>query len=274
MASPNLAARLEVNPWWPNPGLSTPVLCGRIHDRRPAVRTSVNKRPSDRLDPGDGWVALGYYALYLTWLFLTQESELVHWITMVLVPLAIALLRLPRGSRSVSRALGTLGLRRGGLMRGIGWAVLAGALITAFQAVYGSRADTIRSFFVTGRALWLLPLTFILMMTTAGFTEEFLFRGFIQTRLEKLTRSPWLAVPVASLLFGLFHLPYAYLNPRWPSYGDWGAAWAAALGNGVPGGLLLGALYVVSRGNLLACAVLHSLINAAPAMTMVQFGGG
>jgi membrane protease YdiL (CAAX protease family) len=45
------------------------------------------------------------------------------------------------------------------------------------------------------------------------------------------------------------------------------------MGNGVPGGLVLGALYVVSRGNLLACVVLHSLINAAPAMTMIHFGG-
>ncbi len=83
-----------------------------------------------------------------------------------------------------------------------------------------------------------------------------------------------MAVLITAILFGLYHLPYAYLNPQWPSYGEWGAAWGAALGNGIPGGLILGGLYVISRGNLLACVLLHSLINAAPAMTMIRFAGG
>ena len=72
----------------------------------------------------------------------------------------------------------------------------------------------------------------------------------------------------------VYHLPYAYLNPRWPSAGDWGAAWGAALGNGVPAGLVLGTLYNTSRNNLVACIILHSLINAFPAMTMLRFSGG
>ena len=97
--------------------------------------------------------------------------------------------------------------------------------------------------------------------------------GFLQTRLEVLTRSRVAAVILASICFGLYHLPYAYFNPAWPSAGDWGAAWISAMGQGVPGGLLLGTLYLVSRRNVLACAVLHSLINALPAMTMIRMGG-
>ena len=58
------------------------------------------------------------------------------------------------------------------------------------------------------------------MMLTAGFTEEFFFRGFLQTRLEVLTRSRVAAVLLASICFGLYHLPYAYFNPAWPSAGD------------------------------------------------------
>jgi len=193
---------------------------------------------------------------------------------MVLVPLLLIFLTLPRGRRTIGAALASVGLRRANLRRGIGWAILAGALITVFQVFLGARADAIQELFRSGRAVWLLPLTFVLMLVMAGFTEEFLFRGFIQTRLETLFRSRWAAVIVTALLFGVYHLPYAYFNPSWPSHGDWGAAWGAALGNGVPGGLLLGALYVVSRGNLLACIVLHSLINAAPAMTLIHFGGG
>jgi membrane protease YdiL (CAAX protease family) len=45
------------------------------------------------------------------------------------------------------------------------------------------------------------------------------------------------------------------------------------LSNGVPGGLVLGALYVKSNRNLVACVVLHSMIGAFPAMTLLKFGG-
>jgi len=97
-------------------------------------------------------------------------------------------------------------------------------------------------------------------------------RGFLQTRVEALARSKWLTVLIVSLLFRVYHLPYAYFNPNWPSAGDWGAAWVAALGNGVPGGLVLGALYVKSNRNLVACIVLQSMIGAFPAMTALKFG--
>ncbi len=233
----------------------------------------MSGRPSDRLTPRDGWVALGYFALYLAYLFWNRESELVHWVTMVVIPVGIAFLALPRGERGLGPALGTLGFRRGKLWAGMGWAVAAGVLLAAFQVFFGGRADAIQELIRTGRAFWLFPLAFVLMMALAGLTEEVLFRGFLQTRLETLLRSRWGAVVATALLFGVYHLPYAYFNPQWPSHGDWGAAWGAALGNGVPGGLILGALYVVSRGNVLACIVLHSLINAAPAMTMLHLGG-
>jgi membrane protease YdiL (CAAX protease family) len=47
----------------------------------------------------------------------------------------------------------------------------------------------------------------------------------------------------------------------------------AAFANGLPGGLLLGVLYSRSGNNLLPCVLLHSMINAAPAMTVIRFGG-
>ncbi len=239
-----------------------------------------SERPSERVEAKGGWVALGYFAVYMAYLFWRPENEAMHWVTLVAAPFAIAWVSLRRGRSAGGRPAGfratlaSLGLRRGNLTRGLGWALLVGAAITVFQAFGSGRAAEIQALFRSGRALWLLPLTFTLMLFLAGFTEEVFFRGFIQTRVEALTGSRWGAVIVVALLFGFYHLPYAYLNPAWPSHGDWGAAWVAAMGQGVPGGLILGALYVVSRGNLLACVVLHSLINAAPAMTMIHFGGG
>lgn len=229
-------------------------------------------RPSAVVFPRDGYVALGYFALYLAYLFWRPEGEALHWVTLVAVPFGIAFLSLPGDRRGVREAAASLGARRGNLTTGLQWALGVGALITMFQVFGGSYAAEIQELVRSGRALWLFPLTFLLMLATAGFTEEVFFRGFLQTRLERLTGSRWAGVVVVAALFGLYHLPYAYLHPSWPSHGDWGAAWVAALGQGVPGGLVLGALYVVSRGNVVACIVLHAFINAAPVMTMVRFG--
>lgn len=222
---------------------------------------------ADRVRSADGWIALGYFGIYLGYLFWRQENEFLHWLTLVAIPLVIARVR-AGGWRA---AFETLGLRRGNLVRGTGVAVALGAAITVFQATFAAHAAEIRALFASGQALWLFPLATLAMLLLAGFTEEFFFRGFLQTRLERLTGTRWGAVLVASVLFGVYHLPYAYFNPSWPSAGDWGAAWTAALGQGVPGGLVLGALFVVSRGNLVACILLHALVNAGPVMTMIRF---
>lgn len=181
------------------------------------------------------WLGPAYFAAYLAYLFARPESESLHWVSLVAVPF--------------------------------------GLVLGALQLLLSSRAGAIRGFLEDGSIAWLLPIVFLLMFLTAGFTEELFFRGFLQPRLERLTGSAAAGLVLASLCFGLYHLPYAYLNPRWPSAGDWGAAWTAALGQGVPGGLILGGVYLGSRRNVVACAVVHALINTLPGLTMVHFGG-
>ena len=227
--------------------------------------TDNGKLPGRR----EAWAALAYFALYLTYLFTAPESDLLHWLSLVAIPLVIALVLRP-GKRSLSAILASFGLRPGNLGKGVGWAVLLGTAFGFMQVFLSESSTQAQEAFQSGRALYMLPLGFLLMLMTAGFTEEFFFRGFLQTRMEALLRSKWLAVLIVALLFGVYHLPYAYLNPHWPSAGDWSAAWAAALGNGVPGGLVLGTLYLKSNRNLIACVVLHSMIGAFPAMTLLR----
>jgi membrane protease YdiL (CAAX protease family) len=43
---------------------------------------------------------------------------------------------------------------------------------------------------------------------TAGVTEELIFRGYIQPRLELLFKNSWVAIIISSLLFGLLHYRY------------------------------------------------------------------
>ena len=210
-----------------------------------------------------------YFAAYLLYLFWSLESELVHWVTLVFVPLTVALWLAPRRHRSVAALLATFGLRFGNLSRGVVWAVLLGAVLTTVQLSFGRQAEVIRKLLLSDSTYLLLPVAFVLMLVTAAFTEEFFFRGFLQTRLTKLVRGRWLAALLSALLFAVYHLPYTLLSAHWPSHGHWSAAWQAALGNGLPVGVLLGGLYVVSRGNLLACVVLHALIDTMPALRLL-----
>jgi membrane protease YdiL (CAAX protease family) len=231
-------------------------------------RDPVGTLPSRR----ESWAALAYVPLYFAALFASLESELTHWVTLVALPFLIAL-GFGGIRRRPSEVLATFGLRRTGWWRGVGWALLLGAGITVLQVVLSGSRDEILSLVESGRAFWLYPLALVLMLALAGFTEEFFFRGFLQTRLETLTGSAWGAVGLASLLFALYHLPYAYLNPMWPSAGDWGRAWIAAFANGLTGGLVLGTLFKLSGRNLVPCILLHAMVNAAPAMTLLRFGG-
>jgi membrane protease YdiL (CAAX protease family) len=216
---------------------------------------------------------LGYFVLYLIYLLLNPESDLLHWVTLVALPLLLLFLLRRGEARRPAVLLESVGLSRGNLRRRLGLAVLLGIGLGLLQLLISRHAGELVDVITSGRALFLLPLAFLLVLFTAGFTEELFFRGVLQTRLESLFRSKVLGVAATSILFGVYHLPYAYLNPSWPSAGDWGAAWLSAMGQGVPAGVLLGVLYVVSGRNLLACILMHTLLNAVPAMTMIKFGG-
>jgi membrane protease YdiL (CAAX protease family) len=225
---------------------------------------------SDRLPRP--WLAVAYFAAYLGYLFASLESELGHWIGLVALPalLTALLLRLDRQPAGAARVLSTFGLRWGQLGLGVWWALAVGVGLGAGQLLVSRQRADFLALVETGQAAWLLPLAFVLMLATAAFTEEFFFRGFLQTRLEQMTGSRIVALLLASAAFGVYHLPYAYLNPHWPSAGDWGAAWSAAMGQGVVGGLVLGAVFLGARRNLVAPIVVHACINAFPASLLIR----
>lgn len=232
------------------------------------ARSSISAAPSTR----GAWIAPLYFLVYLAYLFRHPESETVHWLSLVLVPFVLVLAVQWRSPRRIRAALASVGLERERATRGLLAALLLGVAIGLVQVFASRNSQMILDAFRSGRAAWLLPVSFLLMLLTAGFTEEFFFRGFLQTRLESLLGSRWAALALAALAFGLYHVPYAYFNPHWPSAGNWPAALGTALAEGVPAGLILGGLYVGSRRNLVACIVLHSLIDAFPAMGLLHFG--
>jgi membrane protease YdiL (CAAX protease family) len=228
--------------------------------------------PAARLEAG---LALGWFAVHSALQLVRPESEAGHWGTLVAIPL-LGLLWLRRhcGIRAgLAAALRSVGLGRP-WSRGLAWAIPLGLALSAAQLVLSRNQDAFWALIESGRALYLFPIAFVFLALTAGFTEEFFFRGVLQERIARWTGSSRLGLASASVAFALYHFPYAWGHPMWPTAGDAAGALRLSLVEGLPGGLILGTVYLVSGRNLVAAVVVHVLIDVLPVMTMIRFGGG
>lgn len=230
---------------------------------------------TDGISTRESLTALAYFGAYLAFSFRSPGSEARHYLMLVVLPLLIVLLLRARDPqrRRFAWVLSSFGLRRGSLRKGVLWALTIGLLLGLFQLAQRRAGPELWDLIQSGKALYLFPLAAAIGLATAGFTEEFFFRGFLQTRLERLFRSPVPALLAAAVAFGLYHVPYAYLNPNWPTVGDFPSAFGVAMVEGGLGGLILGGAYVLWNRNLLACIVLHGMIDAVPIMTLIRFSG-
>lgn len=219
-----------------------------------------------------GVLALAFHAVLVTYLWRVQKSDLMHWVSLVLVPLGIVVLGTSavRGRLAVRESLAAVGLGRHGWGEGLGFAALLGLAASVAQLAFSDRCEEIWSVVSSGRILVYLPLVLVLLLVTAAFTEELFFRGVLQARLADWWRSDVAALLVAAALFGLYHFPYAYLDPDWSTHGDVPAA-LAECGWSAPAGVLLGYVYGRAHRNLMASVVCHAMVDALPAMTMVHF---
>jgi len=204
-----------------------------------------------------------YSCALIAYLFLHPEPELWHWLTLVMLPLgAVAAMgRYP----SLTSLLRSLGLNSG--PGSAGWP-LALAFIIAFQGLQllnrAQRSDLVQ--LLGTRWGPLLPvLAFILLLGTAATTEEIFFRGLLQARFADALRSPLAAMLLATLLFALYHVPYAYARPGSPTLGDLPGAFRAGFTNGLLGGVPLAFVYWRSRYQLLPAICLHAAIDIIPA---------
>jgi membrane protease YdiL (CAAX protease family) len=92
----------------------------------------------------------------------------------------------------------------------------------------------------------------------AGLPEEFLFRAFLQTRLEAIVRHPLWSVWLASFIFGLSHVPIDLAG----NLNRWQDALITAFTYQMTIGFALGYAYMRTR-NVLPLSFIHTLIDAA-----------
>ena len=90
----------------------------------------------------------------------------------------------------------------------------------------------------------------------AGLPEEFLYRAYLQTRLEAILHRPIWAVWLASFIFGLSHVPIDLAG----SFLHWQDALLTAFTYQMTVGFALGYAYMQTR-NVLPLSFIHTLID-------------
>jgi membrane protease YdiL (CAAX protease family) len=92
----------------------------------------------------------------------------------------------------------------------------------------------------------------------AGLPEEFLFRAFLQTRLEAVLHRPLWALWTASFIFGLAHIPIDLHG----SFLHWQDALLTAFTFQMSAGIAFGYAYMRTK-NLLPISIIHTLLDSA-----------
>jgi len=163
-----------------------------------------------------------------------------------LVALAILL-----GERSGG---GAFGFTARGALRQI---LLGAGLALALQAVLRAPLWAAGQLQLGSSGLAALAQSFPTELMTIALGEESLFRGYMQITLQR--RYPWwFATLLASILFGLWHLPAALFAPSLLTlFGVVGFPFAF--------GLLAGVMFRLT-GSILGPVVAHALYNAVNAM--------
>ena len=148
--------------------------------------------------------------------------------------------------------------------------IVLGALILAIICVVTPSLKNISGIPPTfGVMIWALPAGYLWMTLEAGVTEEFLFRGVLQTRLTSWFDSAWAGVIVASLLFGLAHAPGLFMRGG-PGVDGWSTDPLQVVAHTIavlsPVGLTFGLIYARTK-SLLLVALLHGLVDWLPHLT-------
>lgn len=217
-------------------------------------------------------IVLSYFSMYILYSFLIPEADYLHWITLVILPFGMLyfIQRKSLISPSFKLSLAFFGLRKNNLSNGILTSFLLGFLISAIQLITAGDLIIFWQLIDSGEILYLLPLTFFLIVITVGFTEEFFFRGVLQTRISRLLNSNLLGIIVTSIMFGIYSVPYYYLAAVNSNFMFWNQSLILVFGWSFLIGIILGYVYLKSNYNLLSCVILHSTIQIIPMIIVIK----
>jgi membrane protease YdiL (CAAX protease family) len=205
---------------------------------------------------------LGFALVFLVTSYLRRLGASLTWFAQILQPL-VTLPTLTAVLWSRGESWGTLGLRRphnwqkflGQTLIGFVAMVTAGYVIRHILIAPLHLRSSAQTRYINGLQNNFPEFVRLLVLVTfgVGFNEELQFRGFIQSRLEKVFGGPtrrYASVLVTGLLFGVAHLA-------------WGPA---TMVNAALLGILLGVIYLWAGRNLWVPIALHSLFDVTRAI--------
>jgi hypothetical protein len=186
------------------------------------------------------------------------QRDLFYWnyfshIIFVLIPAVIIIL--------MKKSFKSYGVNVNNWKFSIKWALIFTAIviIPPFIAVVIGLGE----FNLSKYSLQYLPSTLLFQIIFTGFTEEFLYRGYYQSRLNEAFDKPYyiynlkfgMGVMIASFLFGFAHV----LNPFNPLRGSFELNLLSGLTAGQTGFLL--GLIREKTDSILAPSLIHGLTN-------------
>lgn len=212
--------------------------------------------------------SLSWYLLYfaLAMISITCKiniiNEATNWLFLVLLPLLI-LAKLKKGKfkEAFKEALGEIGLRRMDKKTGINTLLVCILYFAVLMFMFGLGDEKLVMADLPKMFLR-LPVFFGLMFLTAGFTEEFFFRGIVQRCVANSLKHPYIAIVFTGVLFGLYHFPFAYY--LWDqTAGSVMDSLKAILTEQAVTGCAMGLIYHKGNKNLWSSIILHAFVNAS-----------
>lgn len=212
--------------------------------------------------------SFSWYLLYFALAMISNAfhiniiNEVTNWLFLVLLPLLIlAGLKKGKFKEAFQETLREIGLKR--IDKETGFRTLLVCMLYMGILVFVfSLSDEKPVITDIPKMLVRLPIFMCLMLLTAGFTEEFFFRGIVQRCVANSLKQPYIAIVFTSILFGIYHFPFAYY--LWEqTAGSVVDSLKAILVEQAVTGCALGLMYYKSSNNLWSSAVLHAFVNAS-----------
>lgn len=226
----------------------------------------------------EGLLALEWFSAFFVASMVTHDSSIFgnegnKWIWFVILPVS-GIWLVERSHRSFKETFLSVGIKLQGIDKALLLGLLAFILMCPVIIVSLSPTQTDKLQDLMNYPMKLavmIPVGFVLMLVTAGFTEEVFFRGILQARLSRWLENDIRGCLLAAFLFGIYHLPYAFFDVSWPTYGNWLWAVTAVITEQMVAGLLLGILWMRTH-NLAASVLCHTLINTIAILTSMNIG--
>lgn len=226
----------------------------------------------------EGSLTLGWFLAFFVASMVTHDSSVLgnegtKWIWFVILPVS-GIWLVERSRRSFKDTLRSTGIQSQGIEKALPLGLLAFMVMSPFIIVSLSPTQTDKLQELLNypvKLVVMIPAGFVLMLATAGFTEEMFFRGILQARLSRLLGSDIRGCLLTAFFFGIYHLPYAFFDVSWPTYGNWLWAVTAVITEQMVAGLLLGVLWMRTH-NLGASVLCHALINTIAILASMNIG--